>query len=548
LLLFVFISLTLCCTNFLITKGASVEGYNMITYNADANTLFGALYYFPAADYKNGTMMDIYDWDTEVYIGQIPQALHTYNVVGNMNEYALSIGETTYGGLAPLQSQPGSLIDYGSLIWITLQRSKNAREAIKTMGSLVAQYGYYSEGESFSIADPNEVWVMEMIGKGSFEKGAVWVAQRIPDGYVCAHANQARITSFPLNDPDNCIYSPDVITFAKKHGFYPAEQADSQFSFSDVYDPVAFGGARFCEARVYSFFRNVKSGIDNQYLDYAQGYNLTNRMPLWIKPDRKISLNDTFTLMRDHYEGTWLQLKDVGGEAFNMQYRWKPLTWSYGGSEYLNERPTSTQQTGWSFVAQLRSNMPSPIGGILWFGVDDSSLTVHVPMYCGMKSIPNSFSDEIADMMTFSFSSAFWVFNLVNNYVYTRQSVMYPEVYQEIVKYEKIFLSSVSHVDKVATTLYNNGDIDEALNFITNFSVNAGNQVVSDWLVLFQKLFTKYMDGNRKYRSQNSKIPKVEYPGYPDAWYQRIVQETGDHYKVAGGKKSDSKLNNKKIF
>jgi len=383
------------CTNYLITKGANVEGANMITYNADSHTLFGALYHFPASDYTNGTMLDVYDWDTAVYLGKIPQVSHTYNVIGNINEFALSIGETTFGGLGPLQKQAKAIVDYGSLIYITLQRSKSAREAIKTMGSLVAQYGYYSEGESFSIADPNEVWVLEMIGKGNYEKGAVWVAQRIPDGYVSAHANQARITNFPLNDADNCIYSPDVISFAKKHGFYPSSAADNLFSFSDVYDPVTFDGARFCEGRVYSFFRNVKSSILAQYLDYAQGRNLTNRMPLWIKPDRKISLNDTFSLMRDHFEGTWLEFNsDVGAEAFQLPYRWRPMTWSVGGAEYVHERATSTQQTGFSFVSQLRSNFPSPIGGIIWFGVDDSALTLHVPMYCGMKSIPFSFSEK----------------------------------------------------------------------------------------------------------------------------------------------------------
>jgi len=415
------------------------------------------------------------------------------------------------------------------------------------MGSLVAQYGYYSEGESFSIADPNEVWVLEMIGKGNYEKGAVWVAQRIPDGYVSAHANQARITNFPLNDADNCIYSPDVISFAKKHGFYPSSAADNLFSFSDVYDPVTFDGARFCEGRVYSFFRNVKSSILAQYLDYAQGRNLTNRMPLWIKPDRKISLNDTFSLMRDHFEGTWLEFNsDVGAEAFQLPYRWRPMTWSVGGAEYVHERATSTQQTGFSFVSQLRSNFPSPIGGIIWFGVDDSALTLHVPMYCGMKSIPFSFSEKNGDMMTFSFNSAFWVFNLVNNYVYSRYSVMYPEVYSEIVKYESNFISNIAYYDRIASTLYKDGYVDAALNYLTNFSVTAGDQVVADWLVLFQKLFTKYMDGNRKFKNPDSVIPRVEYPGYPQSWYPRIVAEAGDHYKYLG--KESSKLSNRKIF
>jgi dipeptidase len=352
-----------------------------------------------------------------------------------------------------------------------------------------------------------------------------------------------------LNDQDNCIYSPDVISFAKTHGFYPKGAPDIQFSFSDVYDPVTTGGARFCEGRVYSFFRNVKSGILEQYLNYILGKNLTNRMPLWIKPDRKISLNDTFTLMRDHFEGTYFEFDmDVGGEGFNLPYRWRPMIWSVDGSQYLHERATSTQQTGWSFVSQLRGNMPNQIGGIIWFGVDDSALTLHVPFYCGMQSIPYSFSDNNGDMMTFSFTSAFWVFNLVNNYVYSRYSIMHPEVYSQIVKYESNFINSIAYHDKIALTLYNQGDIDEALNYITNFSVSVGNQVVRDWLQLFQFLFTKYMDGNRKYVNPNSKIPNVEFPGYPAPQYKRIVVETGDRYKFDGEGLKNTKFSNKKIF
>jgi len=440
------------------------------------------------------------------------------------------------------------------LIYITLQRAKTAREAINLMGNLVAQYGYFSEGESFSIADTQEVWVMEMIGKGKYEKGAVWVAQRIPDGYISAHANQARIRTFPLNDPDNCIYSSDVVSFAKKNGFYPRDALDSEFSFSDIYDAVTPEGARFCETRVYSFFRRVKTGIIDTYLSYVQGRNLTNRMPLYIKPDRKISLNDIFNFMRDHFEGTWFDFtSDIGAEAYGLPYRWRPLTWTSDDDNYLHERATSTQQTGFSFVSQLRPNFPARIGGIIWFGVDDSALTLHVPMYCGMKTVPFSFSEENGDMMSFSFNSAFWVFNLVSNYVYARYSLLYPEVIRQITNYERQFINVlVPKIDKIALTLYNSGYVDAALDIVTNFSVTSGDQVVEDWLNYFQYLFTKYMDGNRKFKVANSKIPRVETPGYPQKWYDRIVEETGDHYKIpktnlVGIKSTTSKLRNIKV-
>jgi len=540
------LSHVLCCTNFLITKGASVEGANMISYNADSHILYGELYHYPAGDHPNGSMVNIYDWDSGVYLGKIPQVSHTYNVIGNINEYSLSIGETTFGGLADLQSQPGAIVDYGSLIYLALQRSKTAREAISVMGSLVAQYGYYSEGESFSLADTNEVWVFEMIGKGKGEVGAVWVALRIPDGYICSHANQARIRTFPLNDPDNCMYSSDVISFAKRKGYYPNDAPDYLFSFSDIYDPVTPDGARFCEARVWSFFNHVNSGMD-RYLDYAQGKNVTNRMPLWIRPDNKISLNDTFTYMRDFYANTWFEFRyDVGAEAAQRPIRWRPLTWTVGNQEYVNERAISTQQTGFSFVAQLRPNYPAPIGGILWFGVDDSALALHVPMYCGMTKVPHSYSEGNGDMMTFSFNSAFWVFNLLNNYVYTRYNLVYPEVLQKIVSYENNFLQTISSIDTAALKLWNDGKKSQALGYITDYSVKQGDKVVSDWLVFWQSLFVKYMDGNRKFKNPNGGMPIVEFPGYGDTWYQRVAKETGDRYKPFGP--NSNKLANKKIF
>ncbi len=343
--------LAMACTNFLVTKGASADGSNMITYAADSHVLYGELYFTPSADYPDGTMLDVYEWDTGKYLGQIPQIAHTYSVVGNMNEYQLAIGETTFGGLEQLGSQAGAIIDYGSLIYITLQRAKTAREAIKIMGQLVADYGYYSSGESFSISDPNEIWILEMIGKGEGEKGAVWVARKIPDGYVCGHANQARITTFPLKDPENCIYAEDVISFAKAKGLYDGKDAD--FSFSDVYNPVNFGGARFCDIRVWAMFKDISNAIKSEkaYFEYVKGnieHNdvfviggknpnkfASNRMPLWVKPDSKISVNDMMNFMRDHLEGTELDMsKGIGAAPFANPYRWRPLTWKVGEQAY----------------------------------------------------------------------------------------------------------------------------------------------------------------------------------------------------------------------
>ncbi|HYW96014.1 MAG TPA: C69 family dipeptidase, partial [Bacteroidales bacterium] len=394
------------CTNYLVTRGASATGSTMITYAADSHVLYGELYFWPAKDYPAGSMLDVYEWDTNKYLGQIPQVRHTYSVVGNMNEHQVSIGETTFGGRE--LADHSALIDYGSLMYITLQRASNAREAIKTMTSLVAQYGYYSEGESFSIADPNEVWILEMTGKGDGNTGALWVARRIPDGYVSGHANQARIQTFPLDDgktsisskhidkifqPDiSTVYAADVIDVARKNGWFDGK--DKDFSFSDTYAPVDFGGARFCDLRVWTFFNKVSKGMD-KYWDYVTGHDLSTRMPLWIKPDRKITNRDMMSFMRDHLEGTPLDMrKDAGAGPFHRPYRWRPLDWSVKGDSthvYCNERATATQQTGFSFVAEARNWLPDEIGGILWFGVDDAATSCYTPMYSSMTRIPESF-------------------------------------------------------------------------------------------------------------------------------------------------------------
>jgi len=422
------------CTNFLVTKGASVDGSTMITYAADAHVLYGELYYTPAADYQVGDMRNVYEWDTRKYLGQIKQAMHTYSVVGNMNEHQVSIGETTYGGRAELSKFHSGIIDYGSLMWIALERSKSAREAIKVMAELFDEYGYYSSGESFSISDKDEVWIMELIGKGEGEKGALWVAMLVPDGYVCAHANQARITTFKyqekndwFNKDQKVFHAKDVISFAKDKGWFKGK--DKDFSFSDVYAPVDFGGARFCEMRVWSFFKDVNSKM-GKYSDYASGVIehgenefASNRMPLWIKPERKISAQDLMNFMRDHLEGTdWDMSKDIGAGPWEMPYRWRPLTWKVDDVTYCNERATATQQTGFSFVSQSRNWLPDPIGGIHWFSVDDANTTVYAPIYCGITEVPYSYAVGNGDLLTFTWDAAFWVFNFVSNWTYSRYS------------------------------------------------------------------------------------------------------------------------------
>lgn len=531
------------CTNFLVTKGASADGSTMITYAADSHTLYGELYYTPAADHPKGSMLDVYEWDTGEYLGKIKQVPHTYSVVGNMNEHQVAIGETTFGGRKELHHQPDAIVDYGSLMYIALQRAKTAREAIEVMTDLVEEYGYYSEGESFSISDPNEAWIMEMVGKGENEKGAVWVALRIPDGYICGHANQARITTFPLRDPDNCMYAKDVISFAHEKGWF--EGLNKDFSFSDVYAPVDFEGARFCEARVWAGFNKVTSGMD-AYTDYAMGKVehgengfASNRMPLWVKPDKPLTLANVIDIMRDHFEGTPMDMtKDVGAGPFKLPYRWRPLTWEVDSVEYCNERATSTQQTGFSFIAQSRGNLPDPIGGILWFGVDDTYSTCYIPMYCSMNKVPESFAVGNGDMLTYSETSAFWAFNLVSNLAYLRYDVMIKDVQKVQSELESKFMSMTPAVDAAALNLWNSGKQDMAIEYLTDYSVNAGNSTVKRWKKLGNFLLVKYKDGNIMKekdgvfeRTKTGMAPFPDQPGYPEQWYRSVVKQTGDHLK-----------------
>jgi len=557
------------CTNYLITKGASVDGSTMISYAADSHVLYGELYHWEAGTWPEGTMMDVYEWDTGKYLGQIEQATETYNVVGNMNEHQVAIGETTYGGLSQLHHQPDAIVDYGSLIYLGLQRSKSAREAIKVMTTLVAKYGYYSEGESFSISDKDEVWIMEMIGKGEGEKGAVWVAMKIPDGYVSGHANQARITTFPLENKKNSIsseniddifnegvevvYAKDVISFAKDKGFYKGP--DKKFSFSDVYAPVGFGGARFCEIRVWSMFNKVTDGMD-KYWDYVKGdiehpkvhekgtpvtpeNYASNRMPLWVKPDAKVSVHDMMMFMRDHLENTELDMsKDVGAGPFAMPYRWRPLTWKVDDVAYCNERATATQQTGFSFVTQSRSWLPDEIGGIFWFGVDDASGTVYMPMYTSITTIPHNFEVGNGSMMEYSETSGFWIFNQVQNFAYTKYNYIHPEIAEQQEKLETEFIAFTPAIDAAAQSLLNE-DREMAIQYLTDYSNSVAERTFKTWKGFYQYLFVKYMDGNIKTPVEVPEgykyvAPKLEQPGYSPETYRLIIEKTGDQFKVKG--------------
>jgi dipeptidase len=536
-LIFILISLAvsqiklMSCTNFIISKGATTDSSTIITYVADSHVLYGELYLRPARDYPGGAMFDIYEWDTGKYLGKIKQVRHTYAVVGNMNEHQVAIGETTYTGREELQDTT-AILDYGNLMYVTLQRAQTAREAIEIMGDLVSEYGYYSTGESFSISDPNEVWIMELIGKGPGNKGAVWVARRIPDGYISGHANQARITTFPHDDPENCLYSKDVISFAKEKGYYKGD--DKNFSFADAYAPLDFVGARICDARVWAAFRRVADGME-KYTDYAMGTNLENRLPLWVKPREKISVHDVMNLMRDYFQDTPMNMtKDFGAGPFQCIVRWRPLFWEIDSITYFNERATSTQQTGFSFVTQSRSWLPDPIGGIFWFGVDDTYSTVYSPMYCGITRVPESYAEGNGSMMDFSEDAAFWVFNQVSNFAYTKYNYMIPEIQEKQKELETTYILKCAEIDNQANELYKKNR-KKAIKYITDFSVTTGNSTVNEWKNLYRHLFTKYMDGNIKEKVEGQKNPSLKQPGYSEDWYRILIRETGDKFKMPDG-------------
>lgn len=524
------------CTNFIVGKKASADGSVICSYNADDYGLFIGLCHYPAGKHEKGSVRKIYDWDTNVYHGQIPEAEVTYNVIGNINEYQVSIGETTFGGREELVDTTG-ILDYGSLIYIALQRSKTAREAIKVMTTLTDKYGYCSGGETFTICDPNEAWIMEMIGKGPGRKGTVWVAVRIPDDAICAHANQSRIRTFNQKDKKNVMFSKDCITFAREKGWFSGKDAD--FSFCEAYAYPDFSGRRFCEARVWSFFNHFSTDME-RYLPYAEGkVKDAEPMPLWIKPNRKVSVQDIQECMRDHYEGTPFSLdKDPGQGVWNMPYRPTPLTYKVDGKEYFNERPTSTQQTAFSYVAQLRSWLPRQIGGVLWFGNDDGNMVAYTPVYCGNTSQPECYNTKDADAVTFSMKNAFWVCNWVSNMVYPRYSLMFGSLKSVRDSLETSYFSAQAEIERKAMVLYDENP-SLAIDFLTDYSIDKAQQMIDRWRQLGTYLIVKYNDmaikpdeDGRFIRTETGLGATVERPGFPENVAREIVKSSGDRYAV----------------
>lgn len=522
------------CTNLIVGKKASVDGSVLVSYNADDYGMFGHLCHYPAGTHKKGEMRKIFDWDTGEYHGEIPEAPVTYNVIGNINEFQLSIGETTYGGREEMVDTTG-ILDYGSLIYVTLQRAKTAREAISVMTSLVEKYGYCSEGETFSICDPNEAWIMEMMGTGPGSKGVVWVAMRIPDNAICAHANQSRIGKFDMKDKKNVLYSKNVISYARKMGWFTGKDAD--FSWKNTYARPDFSGRRFCDARVWSFFNHYQKGFD-RYLPWALGKDPNAEdMPLWIIPDRKLSVHDVEMGMRDHYEGTALALDttNVGGGIYQMPYRPTPLQFKVDGKTYFNERPISTQQTAFSFVSQLRSWMPREIGGVIWFGNDDANMVAYTPVYCGNTVQPECYNTPGADAVTFSDKNAFWVCNWVSNMVYPRYSQIFPELQTLRDSLEASYFAQQADFEKKAMNLYAT-DKQAALRMLNDYSVEKAQQMLAEWKNLAIRIIVKYNDMGVKQEKNGKIIQKTMRPGYPESFARKLVKETGDWYTVPENK------------
>ena len=557
------------CSNVLVTKGASADGSNMISYAADSHLLYGELYFRKAAAWKPGDMRRVDDWDSGKHLGYIPEIANTYQRVGNMNEHQLIIAETTYGGRPELED-PKGIMDYGSLIYIALERAKTAREAISIIVDLANTYGYFSNGESFSLADKEEVWIMELIGKGPDNKGIVWVARRVPDGYICAHANQARISTFPLNDPENCMYAPDVISFAREMGYFDGE--DKDFSFCDAYAPLDFSGMRACEARAWSAFNilcdgkftfedengNIVTKDSYDYIDYAMGYDKTKRFPLFVKPSRKISVKDVADVMRDHYEGTPMDMtQDIGAGGNALPYRWRPMGFEYEGKKYINERAIATQQTGFWFVGQSRGWLPDTIGGVNWFGCDDAATSYLTPIYTTTYDVPECFRVGNGDMITYSPTSAFWVTNRVANACYKAYDMMAPTVREAIDSWENEMIAAVAKADEEALKMYNEAGrkprkqirrndkaqkvVDpyaSVRNYLTEFSVGNAQKIFNKWVDLEVLLLVKYIDGNVKAQNEDGTfvtnehtdcIPKgIKQPGYTKKWVEYVVKDHGE--------------------
>ncbi len=540
------------CTNFLLTRGSTSDGSTMITYAADSHTRYGQLRFHPSGTHQPGEMLSLYNYGSLKHQIDIPQAARTYRVVGFINEHQFAMGETTWGGIAPLSKGNLEGIDYGNLIYLALQRARNCREAIRVMADLVATYGYADGGETFSLADPDEVWLFEITSKGHEEKGAVWVARRLPEGYVSAHANQARITQFPqepsrwrkargkglhpaisslhldyINEPEvECVYSHDVVSFARKNGWFSGKDAD--FSYADTYNPLTFSGLRACEARVYAFFNRIAQGMQ-RYEAYAMGDPKAERLPLWIKPDQKLSTHDVMELMRDHFEGTPMDMtQDVGAGPFHCPYRWRPMDFKVDGKEYIHERAISTQQTGFSFVAQCRKGFADHLGGIIWFGVDDTYSTCYCPMFCAIDSIPLCFREGNGSMSQYSPTSAFWLFNRVSNFCYLRYDSMIVDVRNMQKECEDYFISSVENLKSTSTPAQ-----------LTGLSHHLAEIMMEAWNRLDQLLLTKYIDGNIKHvkdgqieTTPTGVVRFPQQPPYPDWFYRAIVNDHGEVLQV----------------
>lgn len=534
---------SMACTNLIVTRGASANGANMATYAADSHELYGALRFSPAADWEKGAMRKVYEWDTGKYLGEIPQVEHTWSVIGNMNEHQLVIGETTYGGIEFLDST--AVLDYGSLIYIALERCKTAREAISLIDNLMQTYGYASEGESFTICDPNEIWIMEIIGKNpKFDKkgrnvnrGAVWVAKRIPDGYISGHANQSRITTIDFNDPDNCLYSKDVISQAREQGLYSGSDAD--FSFCDVYNPINFGNARGCEARVWSFFNRFADGMD-QYLDYAMGYDLKNHMPLYVKPNRSIGTKDLADMMRDHFEGTPMDMTlDIGAGGSHLPYRWRPMEFEYKGWTYVNERAIATQQTGWWYVAQSYNDRKF---GLFWFGVDDAATSPLMPFFSCATGVPQCLDMDNGSLIEYSDSSMYWAVSRIAQFAYLRYDRIGAEVRRIIDDYENAIMPEMDYMLGIVDRDDDGASMANAVERLNSYSTLNAQAQLEKWQELDRYLLVKYIDGNIKKQNPDGsfmdngfdkKIPAfpIQEP-YSEKWMESVVHDNGDILRV----------------
>ena len=531
------------CSNFIVGKKASVDGSVMCSYSADDYGMFQYLCHYPAAKHAKGEMRKIFDWDSNKYYGEIPEAAETYNVIGNINEWQVTIGETTYGGREEMVDSTG-IMDYGSLIYVALQRSKTAREAIKVMTTLANTYGYNSGGETFTICDPNEAWIMEMMGKGAGSKGVVWVALRIPDDAICAHANQSRIGKFNMKDKKNVMYAKDVVSFARSKGWFKGKDAD--FSWKMAYAKPDFSGRRFCDARAWAMLNHFYDM--SPYLDWALGKNPDAQdMPLWVVPNKKVSVQDVENVMRDHYEGTPLSVadgSDIGGGIWEMPYRPTPLMYKVDGKQYFNERPVSTQQSGFVFVSQMRSWLPREIGGVFWFANDDANMAAFTPVYCSMTERPECYNTPGADALHFSKKNAYWVCNMTSNMVYPRYSLMFPTLKEVRDSLDNSYFAAQAGVEKKAQELYAQNP-QAAVKYLNDYSVEKAQQMLARWNQLFEFMVVKYNDMIIKPTDKNGNFEKTPYglgatpvrPGYPEKFAKQLVKQSGDKFLVPEEKK-----------